>query len=53
MLASEQEKAVKATIETLIKFIDDKLNPKAPVAPTVTPTVETNVQPLFLELSSI
>ncbi|MFI5391013.1 MAG: hypothetical protein ACHQYQ_06595 [Bacteriovoracales bacterium] len=38
-LTSESERAVKQTIETLIKYLEDKLFPKPPVEPTVQPTV--------------
>ena len=32
---SEQDKGTKTTIETLIKYLDNLLNPKPPVEPTV------------------
>ncbi len=44
-LELESERAVKQTIETLIKFIEDKLFPKPPVEPTVQPPVEPTDQP--------
>jgi hypothetical protein len=42
---SEQDKVTKATIETLIKYLDNLLNPKPPVEPTAPPTVEPSVVP--------
>ncbi len=50
-LSLEQDKVTKATIETLIKYLDNLLNPKPPVVeptvvePTVQPPVEPTTQP--------
>jgi hypothetical protein len=43
-LPSESERAVKQTMEALIKYLDDKLFPKPPVEPTVVqPPTEPSV----------
>jgi HEAT repeat protein len=49
-LPSEPERAVKQTMETLIKYMEDKLFPKPPVEPTAEPSVPpTVVEPTVVQ----